>query len=266
MSLPQTSPQQIPDSEPPDSPDTPEVPVLNAPYMSRAQERLVAVGEILLCSSVPTQVAIGALLPLFGLTPIDGASGLSLPFVVALSFIDTLVLIGLMVLITRAHRERVADLWFGPRPIGRESLFGTALIPLVFVAVVISLNLLRLSAPWLHNVESNPLEKLATTPREAAVFALVAIFAGGMREELQRAFLLRRFEKHLGGAAVGVIVLSLAFGFGHIVQGWDAVVTTAALGAFWAVVYLRRGSAIAPVVSHAGFNTLEILRVAIMGT
>ena len=94
------------------------------------------------------------------------------------------------------------------------------------------------------------------------MFALVAIFAGGVREELQRAFLLHRFEQHLGGAAVGVIILSAAFGLGHFVQGWDAVITTAALGAFWAVMYLKRRSSVAPIVSHASFNSLEILRVA----
>jgi membrane protease YdiL (CAAX protease family) len=86
-----------------------------------------------------------------------------------------------------------------------------------------------------------------------------------LREELQRAFLLHRFEQHLGGAWVGVIVLSIAFGLGHFVQGWDAAITTGALGAFWAVLYLRRRSSVAPVLSHAGFNSLEILRVAVWG-
>jgi membrane protease YdiL (CAAX protease family) len=62
-----------------------------------------------------------------------------------------------------------------------------------------------------------------------------------------------------------VIVLSAAFGLGHIVQGWDAVITTGALGAFWAVIYLRRRSVVVPVVSHAGFNSLEVLRVAVTG-
>jgi membrane protease YdiL (CAAX protease family) len=62
-----------------------------------------------------------------------------------------------------------------------------------------------------------------------------------------------------------VIVLSVGFGLGHIVQGWDAVVTTGALGAFWAVLYLRRRSVVAPLVSHAGFNSLEVLRVAAFG-
>jgi len=45
----------------------------------------------------------------------------------------------------------------------------------------------------------------------------------------------------------------------------DAVVTTGLLGAFWAVVYLRRQSSVAPIVSHSGFNALEVLRVAAFG-
>jgi membrane protease YdiL (CAAX protease family) len=40
---------------------------------------------------------------------------------------------------------------------------------------------------------------------------------------------------------------------------------TGALGAFWALLYLRRRSVVAPVVSHAGFNSLEVLRVAVLG-
>ncbi len=117
----------------------------------------------------------------------------------------------------------------------------------MFLIVVVLLNALRLWAPWLHNVPTNPLEELAAGgPMNAAMFALVAIFAGGVREELQRAFLLHRFEQHLGGARVGVIVLSVAFGLGHFVQGWDAAITTGTLGAFWAVLYLRRRSSVAP--------------------
>jgi membrane protease YdiL (CAAX protease family) len=86
-----------------------------------------------------------------------------------------------------------------------------------------------------------------------------------VREELQRVFLLQRFEYHLGGAGVGVVVLSTAFGLGHAVQGWDAVIGTGVLGVVWSLLYLRRRSVLAPMVSHSGFNALEVLRVAIMG-
>jgi membrane protease YdiL (CAAX protease family) len=227
--------------------------------------RVVAVAEILLCSSVPTQIALGGLLHAAGLDVREPDGQLSLPFVLLLSILDTALLIALMVFLTRAHGERVRDLWLGYRPIRGEVIHGILLVPLIFIAVVILLNAMRLFAPWLHNVPINPLEQLASTPSQAAIFAVVAIVAGGIREELQRAFLLQRFERHLGGALIGVVVLSVGFGLGHVVQGWDAVITTGALGAFWAVLYLRRRSSVAPVVSHAGFNSLEVLRVAIWG-
>ena len=171
-----------------------------------------------------------------------------------------------MVWLMRLHGESPRQLWLGARPVARETLFGLALVPAIFLMVVVLLNALRLVAPWLHNVPSNPFEELASGSRvDAALFGVVAILAGGVREELQRAFLLRRFEQHLGGAAVGVAVLSVGFGLGHYLQGWDAIITTGALGLLWAVMYLRRRSSVAPLVSHAGFNSIEVLRVAILG-
>jgi membrane protease YdiL (CAAX protease family) len=227
--------------------------------------RITAIAEILLCSSVPTQLLIASALRAAGWTAFDESGELSLRFVVTLSLADTVLLMGLMVALTRARHERVSDLWLGARPIRREAVIGVLLVPVVFILVVVLLNLLMALAPWLHNVPTNPLEQLADTAGKAVLLAAVAIFAGGVREELQRAFLLRRFELHLGGPVVGLVVLSVAFGLGHSVQGFDAVITTGLLGAFWGTLYLRRRSAIAPVVSHAGFNTLEVLRVALVG-
>jgi membrane protease YdiL (CAAX protease family) len=223
--------------------------------MHRLGPRLAAIAEILLCSSLVTQLVIAAALRMAGLMPTDDAGQLSLAFVVTLSVADTVVLIALMAALTVARGDRIRDLWLGSRPVRGEIVIGLLLVPAVFLLVVVLLNLLMALAPWLHNVPTNPLEHMAGSPGGAALLGVVAILAGGVREELQRAFLLQRFERHLGGAALGVIVLSAAFGLGHIVQGWDAVVTTGLLGAFWAVLYLRRRSVVAPVVSHAGFNT-----------
>jgi membrane protease YdiL (CAAX protease family) len=265
MSEPLAAPEPVTAAVPPAAPE-PAV-AAASPAASPAPRRLVALAEILLCSSVPTQFAIGALLTMAGWTPMDASGQLSLPFVLTLSLADTLLLIVLMILLMRAHGESASALWLGERPLKKEALLGLLVIPFVFLLVVVLLNTLRLWAPWLHNVPTNPLEELAAGgAMNAAMFALVAIFAGGVREELQRAFLLHRFEQHQGGAWDGEIVLSVAFGLGHFVQGWDAAITTGTLGAFWAVLYLKRRSSVAPIVSHAGFNSLEILRVAIGGT
>jgi membrane protease YdiL (CAAX protease family) len=231
---------------------------------SSAQRRTIAILEILLCSSLPTQIALGYLLTLGGWSPTTTSGALSLPYVLTLSLADTLLLIVLMVALMHAHGEDATSLWVGRRSVKREVLIGIALIPAVFLFVVILLNGLRLFFPGLHNVTTNPLEALAgNSAEDAAMFGLLAIVAGGIREELQRAFELHRFEQHLGGATVGVIVWNAAFGLGHYVQGWDAVVTTGLLGAFWGLLFLDRRSSVAPVVSHAGFNSLEILRVVI---
>jgi membrane protease YdiL (CAAX protease family) len=229
------------------------------------RERATALLEILLCSSIPTQLAIGAVLRLAGMPSTDAAGHLSLTFVLALSLADTTLLVLMMIFFMHVHGETARATWFGTSHGVREGLIGLATVPLVFVVVGLLLNAIRLFAPSLHNVENNPLEQLAATPGQAAVFSLVAIVAGGVREELQRAFMLRRFEQYLGGATLGVWVLSIAFGLGHVMQGWDAVVTTAALGAFWAWMYLQRRNSVAPIASHAGFNSLEILRVALIG-
>jgi membrane protease YdiL (CAAX protease family) len=221
------------------------------------------VAEIFLCSSLPTQIILQTLMVQAGWNPLTAAGAFSLPFVVTMSLADTVLLIVLMVVLTRAHGDSVSELWLGRRPILREALLGIAFVPIVFMLVLVLLNGLRLAAPWLHNVQTNPLEDLARGgAMNAVAFGLVAILAGGVREELQRAFLLRRFERHLGGGAVGVVVLSLLFGLGHLLQGWDAAIATGVLGAFWAVMYLWRRSSVAPLVSHAGFNSLEVFRVA----
>jgi membrane protease YdiL (CAAX protease family) len=116
-------------------------------------------------------------------------------------------------------------------------------------------------APSLHNVAHNPLQDLIRGPRNAGLFALVVIIAGGVREEIQRAFVLHRFNVWLGGGTVGIIVGSIAFGAGHLqVQGYDAAIATGLLGLFWGIVYLRRRSVIAPMVSHSGFNLIELLQ------
>ena len=244
---------------------TPEpIPTTPNAGQTAAQRRMVAIFEIVLCSSVPTQLALGFLLSLGGWSPTTASGALSLPYVMTLSLADTVLLIVLMVALLHAHGEDATSLWIGQRSIRREALVGVALIPVIFLFVVILLNGLRLLFPGLHNVPTNPLEALAgNSAEEAAMFGLLAIVPPGVREELQRAFLLHRFEQHLGGAMVGVVVLSTAFGLGHYVQGWDAVITTAALGAVWAVLYLDRRSSVAPVMSHAGFNSLEILRVVL---
>ncbi len=199
-------------------------------------------------------------MPAFGYPAFGSDGRLQIGFVLGVSLIDTVLLVGLIVLFLVAHGERPRDVLFGRRPIADEIRHGA---PLTFVALGVGLGVLlaiQYLLPSLHTVQENPLEGLLTSPRDAWLFALVAVVAGGIREEVQRAFLLHRFEEWLGGRTIGVLVTSIGFGAGHILQGVDAAIVTGLLGAMWGVVYLRRRSAIAPMVSHAGFDLLQILQ------
>jgi membrane protease YdiL (CAAX protease family) len=222
--------------------------------------RLVALLEVLICSDVPTQLALGATVAALGYAPYGSSGQLQVGYVVGLSLVDAAVLIGLIVLFLHAHGESPRGVLFGTRRIAGEIAYGVPLTLVVLGAGIGMLLAIQYFVPWLHSVEQNPMEALLTSPRDAWLFGLVVLVAGGVREEIQRAFLLHRFEVWLGGGTVGVIITSAAFGAGHLLQGYDAAIVTGLLGAFWGVIYLRRRSAVAPMVSHAGFDLLQIVQ------
>lgn len=217
--------------------------------------------EIILCSGYPTQLWIMFVLQAAGLDPRRPDGALSSTFIFTLSLIDTVVLLTLITWLLVRRGEAPGRVFFGGRPAGLEAVTGVLSVPLVFVLVAILTIVIRRFAPMLHNVPDNPLEGLLGTQTGLVMFLFVAIVAGGIREELQRAFLLHRFREDLGQPWMGVLITSLAFGMGHTLQGLDAAIITGSLGAMWGVMYILRRSALAPIVSHSLFNSAELLRL-----
>jgi membrane protease YdiL (CAAX protease family) len=227
-------------------------------------ERLAALLEVILCSGFPTQLLVIAVVRGFGVPPLT-PDGLLVPrFVILVSLIDAFLVIGLIVMLLKAHRESVRDVLIGRGRMLKEVALGLVLIPFVFVLVAIVLGVVLHYFPVLRNVPTNPLEGLLKTRHDAIVFAFVAMFSGGVREEVQRGFIVHRFEGFLGGGLIGVAVYSVLFGLGHFEQGWDATIATGCLGAIWGLVYWKRRSIIAPVVSHAGFNLAQIIKAMLL--
>jgi membrane protease YdiL (CAAX protease family) len=237
--------------------DDPAGPTASLPRRGSVRGR--ALLEVVLCSGYPTQLLIIGALGLFGIAPLEPDRQLSPRFVFLVSTIDTVLLVSLMLVLLRGSGERPRDLFFRCGDATSELIVGVGLTPMVFALVVAVLLGVRELAPSLRNVPINPFEALIGSPAELAALILLVLVAGGVREELQRAFLLHRFEQHLGGASVGVLVTSVAFGLGHTLQGWDAAVATGLLGACWGIVYLWRRNVIATVVSHSLFNLSQLL-------
>lgn len=227
---------------------------------------MAAVIEILLTSGFPTQVALIVSLQAAGLQMRTADGALSPVFIFTLSLLDAALVVGLVFFFLHAHRESPRQVLLGARPVLREAALGLALIPAVFVVVILIFGAILVIAPELRNVPRNPLQDLLTNPRDAAVFAVVAMLAGGVREEIQRGFILHRFGQYLGGMVAGLVLHSLLFGLGHLDQGYDAVIATASLGLIWGAVFIVRRSIMAPVVSHAGFNLLQLVKFLVIGS
>jgi membrane protease YdiL (CAAX protease family) len=231
---------------------------LAQPTVDSALTKSRALFEVLLCSGYPTQLAIVAALQAVGIhSMVEGE--LSPLFVFVVSGLDTVLLLGLVFAFLHRSNERPSAVFCGGRPIAGELAYGVLLVPALFILMALAQLLIQNLLPHLRNVPVNPFESLLESPLARAAFIILVVLAGGVREEFQRAFLLHRFEQRLGGGAVGVIVTSVAFGLGHTLQGLDAAIVTALLGACWGLVYLARRSVVANVTSHGLFNALQVL-------
>ena len=228
-------------------------------------ERVAAALEVILCSGFPTQLVVVTVLSTFGVKMHLPDGRLAPAFIFALTLSDTVLLVGLVLFFLRAHRESARAALFGHTRTVQEIALGLGLIPVSFLLVVVVMVVIKSADPALHNVPQNPFADLARTRGAAIMFAFVVMVAGGVREEIQRGFILRRFDQYLGGGVVGLVLFSAVFGLGHLEQGHDVALATAALGAFWGIVYLQRRSVLAPMVAHAGFNLAQVLKFFFIG-
>lgn len=231
--------------------------------------RTIAAIEMVFICGIPTQLVVAAALIIFVEMPFyDDAGRLSLQFIAMVSLIDT----ALIAVLLRAFLERGGEtsrsVFLGTRPLGREVVRGLAYLPVVFLAVTGVVLGLRYIAPWLHTVKQSPFDAYFGSPLDAAIMLAVVVLAGGVREELQRAFILHRTGQHFGGVGfadgryLGLLLYSPLFAILHYDQGLDIVVAVGLLGLFWGMTYMRRRSVVTGMVNHAGFNAGQVIAAA----
>jgi len=89
----------------------------------------------------------------------------------------------------------------------------------------------------------------------------IGVIGGGFVEELERAFVLTRFENWLGtaGLYIALGVSSLIFGLGHSYQGASGAIAAGVSGLLFGLVYLRRRSALEAAACHAFADVLGVI-------
>jgi membrane protease YdiL (CAAX protease family) len=243
----------------------PEKPAEIAPSRAHSIPRWLAAIQALMVSGIPTQLVVVAIMMVgFRVNPFDQASlenAFSLEFMAVMLLVDTALTAVLIRVFLEMSGEDSRTVFLGKRPALGEILRGIALAPAIIIGVSVLTLSLRQVAPWLHTVKESPYVKYMDTPLDAAVFLVVVVLGAAVKEELQRAFVLHRFEHYLGGRRVGLLVFSSLFGILHFDQGVDVAVSIGLLGLFWGVLYLKRRNAVITMASHATFNAAQVIQV-----
>lgn len=159
----------------------------------------------------------------------------------------------------RWNGETLADLGFKIDGSWRGLLLLAGLSIGLFVASNLVINTL-LSALTGSAGTAPALQSLFRDPHEAPYWILSAIVGGGFAEELERAFVLTRFEKLFGRAGLfaGLLLSTVVFGLGHLYQGTNAAISSGFTGLLLALIFLRRRRVVDAMVVHAVFDLLGI--------
>jgi membrane protease YdiL (CAAX protease family) len=219
-------------------------------------DRLQALFEVLLMSGVFSSFV--ATVPLAIRAHGSDALLKSVRTVASFVLLEAGITFLLLALILRAHGETLADLglrfdrWRG------RLILGIAIVPGLFFLNGLVGSMFRIFLPR-YFTGRNPLMEIVHSPQDLILFIISALIAGGVKEELQRAFILTRFRHHLGGAWLGLVLWSIAFGAGHYVQGVQGMVIAGLFGLGFGLVYLLTSNLIAPMVSHGLYDTLALL-------
>ena len=164
-----------------------------------------------------------------------------------------------VIILLKLEGDRFTDLGFRKQKLLIQIIFGISfgfitwlLVNIVFNPVITAVNT--------HEVK--PANEILKYMKDSASLYLwiPVVTLAAFSEELQRIFVLTRFEKWFGkyGLYIAVLITSVIFGIGHLYQGMNAAIGTGIGGMLNSLVYLRKRSAIEVIICHAVFNILSV--------
>lgn len=202
-------------------------------------------------------------------------NGLGSPYVppadfstLVLNIVVTKSVIALIVLaLLWAGGEGLRTLGFvSPRwmsAIGRGLVYGVIVFVVLNVALPTALAaVLRL--PGGENAGS--LTGFFRDPSNLLVWLPIGVIGGGIVEELERAFILTRFELWMGknGLYVALVLSSIVFGVAHLYQSTGTGISAAVSGLAFGLIYLRRRSGLEAATSHACADVLGVIAATLL--
>ncbi len=162
------------------------------------------------------------------------------------------------------NQETLAQLGLNFKNGWRDVALGVGLfIPMFFGAAILDqfLQNLGFSAP------ATPMPAFLAAKGEGEIIlaALLVIVVALAEETIFRGYLLLRFQGLRLSSFQAALLSAFIFSLGHGYEGSSGVLTVGAMGLVFALVYLWRGSLVAPVVMHFLQDFISIVIPAITG-
>ena len=226
------------------------------------RRRLYAVFEIIMVSGIVSSFMVSLVFAMvffimFGRARLN-IMEMDISFLVAYTLFESAVAFLILFMLMKARGETLSMLGLRRQQWKTNVVFGILAALCLLVVSGATGVLFKIFLPE-YALEKNPLIEMVHSPRQLILFIFTLIVAGGIKEEMQRAFILRRFSHHLGGAGIGLVIWSLAFGAGHSAQGLQGMCTAAILGLIFGALYLMSGNLLLPITAHALYNTMTLL-------
>jgi uncharacterized protein len=175
-----------------------------------------------------------------------------------------LALVSLVIFFLWRNRESVKMIgWVGRNGL-REAAIGVLLfIPMFYAAGF--LDQLLVAAGFSSPATPMPsLEATGGILESILGFILVTIVAIS-EETIFRGYLLLRFNNIFTSTFFAVVLSAFIFSLGHGYEGTAGVITVGFMGFVFAIVYLWRGSLIAPIVMHFLQDFIGIVLLPLLG-
>lgn len=175
-----------------------------------------------------------------------------------------LALVSLILFFLWRNKENIQQIGWSLKNGWQEVLLGMILfVPVFFGASLLEsfLNSIGFSSP------KAPLPSFLQSSGVAqTILAIILVIVVAIAEEtIFRGYLILRFKSLTNSAALAAILSAVVFSIGHGYEGSAGVITVGSLGLVFAIVYLWRGSLVAPMVMHFLQDFISIVLISLLG-
>jgi membrane protease YdiL (CAAX protease family) len=183
---------------------------------------------------------------------------LTFPVLAVAGILRDLALLSLVLYLIWRNSEPFSSIGCTWHQAGREILLGVAL----FLPLTYGIGLFEKFLQEAGLSVKGPPSYLLPAGTWQVLLALVFIVVVAVSEEvIFRGYLIRRFRALTGNRAAALLLSSAIFSVGHGYEQSGGMVAVGILGLLFGVVYLWRGSLLAPIVMHFLQNFLGLILV-----